>query len=603
MATQQRAAGIPLLDLPAAALRSTFREGYSGAAFRQDVLAGLVVGIVALPLSMALSIAVGAPPQHGLYTAIIGGFVVAALGGSHTAITGPTAAFVVILAPLFARFGLPGLLVAGAFAGLILILLGLFRLGRLIEFVPYPVTMGFTAGIAVVIAILQVKDLLGLRLQASPDHFLERIHAMWAARGSANPAELGLGLATLAVLISFPRITRKVPAPLVALPLAAGAAWFLHREFPGFQVQTVGSRFQSIVDGRVVPGIPSTPPLPVLPWTLPGPSAAPFHLDFNTLQALLPGAFAIAMLGAIESLLCAVVADGMTRSRHDPDAELLALGVGNLLVPLFGGIPATGAIARTATSIRYGARSPVAAMVHAVTVLLGVLALAPLIAHLPMAALAALLLLVAWNMSEARHVVRMFRTAERADVFVLIVCFILTVVFDMVVAVVAGLMLAALLFMRRMATLTKVRLVGGRRAPIPAGATDGVLVYDIEGPLFFGAAHQAMQALLTTSEHTRAVVFDLDQVPHIDSTGLVALESALRTLEQRKVEVVLSGLRSQPRRLLRRAGLRERFPRLAIRPTVAEAIAVAEALLAAGSAPYSPPDEDSGEPGRLARPS
>jgi SulP family sulfate permease len=603
MTTVHQAPAEGLLALPGAALRETLREGYTGAAFRQDVLAGMVVGIVALPLAMALAIAVGAPPQHGIYTAIVGGFVVALLGGSRTAVTGPTAAFVVILAPLFSRFGLPGLLVAGVMAGLILILLGLFRLGRLIEFVPYPVTTGFTAGIAVVIAVLQLKDLFGLQLRSSPDHFLERIHAMWAARGSAHLSDFALGVATLGILIGFPRLTRRVPAPLVALPLAAAAAWLLHRHFPAFQVQTVGSRFQSVIAGRVVPGIPQIPPLPALPWTLPGPGS--FRLDFDTVQALLPGAFGIAMLGAIESLLCAVVADGMTRTRHEPDAELLALGVGNLLVPFFGGIPATGAIARTATSIRYGARSPVAAMTHAVAVLVGVLALAPLIAHLPMAALAALLLLVAWNMSEAKHVVRMFRTAERADVLVLVVCFTLTVVFDMVVAVAAGLMLAALLFMRRMARLTKVRLMGGRHTPLPVEVPEGILVYDIEGPLFFGAAQQAMQALLSVSEKTRVVVFDLDQVPHMDSTGLVALESALKSLEQRKVDVILSALRDQPRLLLRRAGIREHFPRLRIRPGVVEAVAAAEALLAGEAVPYSSSEDSApgGGPGLLGRPS
>jgi SulP family sulfate permease len=326
---------IPLRDLPAAALRAVLREGYGKGDLRADLLAGLVVGVVALPLAMALAIAVGAPPQHGLYTAIVGGFVIALLGGSRTQVSGPTAAFIVILAPIFTRHGMTGLLISGALAGLMLILMGLLRLGRLIEFIPYPVTTGFTAGIATVIATLQVKDLLGLQIAHMPEHFVERVGAMARALGTASGWQLMVGLFTLALLLGFPRYTRRVPAPLVALPLAAGLAAVINHLAPGAPVATIATRFHTEVGGHVVSGIPRLPPLPVLPWAMAG---AP-SLSFEVLRELLPGAFAIAMLAAIESLLSAVVADGMAHTRHDPDAELLAAGVGNLVTPFFGGIP------------------------------------------------------------------------------------------------------------------------------------------------------------------------------------------------------------------------------------------------------------------------
>jgi SulP family sulfate permease len=354
---------LPLSSLPASALRAVFRDGYSRDQFKHDVTSGFLVGVIALPLAMALSIAVGAPPQQGLYTAIIAGFVTPLLGGSRLQVVGPTAAFIVVLAPLQAQHGLGGLLVAGAMAGLILIGIALLRLGRLIEFIPFPVTTGFTAGIAVVIALLQVKDLFGLKLANNPEHFSDRLEAMWAARGSVNPAELVIGLVTLAVLLlprtpakvlKLPEWFAKVPMPLVALPVAALAAVALTWLVPGFHVDTIGTRFHSVLDGLVVKGIPRVPPLPMLPWNAPGPDGAPMVFDLHLVRTLLPSAFTIAMLGAIESLLSAVVADGMARTRHDPDSELLALGVSNVLTPFFGGIPATGAIARTASNFRFG---------------------------------------------------------------------------------------------------------------------------------------------------------------------------------------------------------------------------------------------------------
>lgn len=558
---------VPLKELPAAALRAVLREGYKRADFKADILAGLVVGIVALPLAMALSIAVGVAPQHGLYTAIVAGFLVALLGGSRTQVTGPTAAFIVILAPIGAKFGLAGLLLSGLMGGAILLAMGFFRLGKLIEFIPHPVTTGFTSGIAVVIATLQVKDLFGLSLPGSPAHYLEQVAAMWRARDTGSVWEFAIGAMTLGILVYLPRWTKRIPPPLVALPAAAAAAWLLARFVPGADPATIDSRFQ---------GIPQLPPLPLLPWHQAGPGGQPFHASLAALQSLMNGAFAVAMLGAIESLLSAVVADGMARTRHDPDAELLALGVGNLVAPFFGGIPATGAIARTATNIRSGGRSPVAAMAHAFTVLAAVLVLAPLIGYLPMASLAALLLLVAWNMSEARHFAHMLKVAPRGDVAVLMTCFGLTVFFDMVIAVSVGILLAALMFMRRMADLSEGRITEGEHPTLPRALPEKVAVYDVSGPLFFGAAQKAMAALGAISDRSRAIILRMDQVPMMDATGLVALESALEELELNNCLAIVTGLRPQPRMLFRKAQFKEVPGRLLICRNVEEAIQAAE---------------------------
>jgi SulP family sulfate permease len=567
---------IPLRQLPAAALRAALREGYSAANLRADVMAGLVVGVVALPLSMALAIAVGVPPQHGLYTAIVAGGLIALLGGSRMQVSGPTAAFIVILAPIYTRFGLAGLLLSGLLAGLMLIALALLRAGKLIQFIPNPVTTGFTAGIAVVIATLQLKDLLGLRLPSAPEHYLDRVAAMWAVRGSTSPWELAIGATTFALLRLLPRLTTRVPAPIVVLPavtlLAAALAWLV----PGAGVATIASRFQSVVDGVLVTGIPPLAPLPVLPWLMPGPGGVPLELSFDTLRALLPGAFAVAMLGAIESLLSAVVADGMARTRHDPDAELLAQGIGNVVGPFFGAIPATGAIARTAINVRSGARSPIAALVHAATVLVAVLALAPLLGWLPMAGLAALLLQVAWNMSEAKHFAHIVRVAPRSDVATLLTCFGLTVLFDMVIGVSVGMVLASLLFMNRMAGVMETRLSEGSHPAALGRLPLGVVVYDISGALFFGAAQKAMGMIREISDGTRAVVMRMDEVHAIDATGLVALESAVAALERQGCRAILCGLRIQPRALLVRAGLGQR-PGVALCDDLGEALELATA--------------------------
>lgn len=548
---------VPARVLPGAALRATFREGYNARDLRADILAGLVIGIIALPLSMALAIAVGVAPQYGLYTAIIAGIAAAVLGGSRTQVTGPTASFV-ILAPIFAKFGLAGLLIAGFLGGTILVVLGLMRMGRFIEFIPHPVTTGFTAGIALVIAAMQVKDFFGLTIDGNPEHLPERVLAMWDARGTALGAEAAVGAFTLGLLLFLPRITRKVPAPLIALPLAGVAAAVASSCIPDFHVATVASRFQTVVGGELIHGIPQLPPLPLLPWNLGGPDGAPFELSFATVRALLSGAFAIAMLGAIESLLSAVVADGMARTRHDPDVELVGQGCANMLVPFFGGIPATGALARTGTNIRYGARSPISSVVHSLTILGAMLILAPLLGHLPMAALAAMLLIVARNMFDARHFVNILRVAPRSDVTVMLVCFGLTVVFDMMIGVSVGLMLASFLFMSRMASVTKTELVGASHPDLQAPIPPGVLVYEISGPLFFGAAERAMARLRLGGEDARVVVLLLEGVHAMDATGLVALESTMQPLLKDKGTVILTGVCEQPLSVLRKAGFLDR---------------------------------------------
>jgi SulP family sulfate permease len=445
-------------------------------------------------------------------------------------------------------------------------------MGRLIEFVPYPVTTGFTAGIAVVIGTLQIKDLLGLRTGALPDHYLERLWALLRALPTVHLPDLVIGVLTLALLLLWPRLTRRVPAPLVALAVAGAAAYALGRVVPGFDVATIASRFG---------GVPRRPPVPVWIWDLPGPGGQPLALSVDLVRTLMPSAFAIAMLGAIESLLSAVVADGMTGQKHDPDAELMAQGIGNLVTPFLGGIAATGAIARTATSVRSGARSPVAAVVHALFVLGVVLLLAPLLGHLPMASLAALLLLVAWNMSESEHVLHLVRVSPRGDVAVLLTCLGLTVVFDMVISVTVGIVLAALLFMKRMAEVSGVTLMGEGHPDLDEPLPRGVVLYEVAGPLFFGAAQKALSTLQAVeAREVRVVVLDLEHVPAIDATGIVGLESLVKRLNASGVKVILVGIEGQPLRALAKAGWRNRKGRLRIFRSFARGIAVARRTVA-----------------------
>jgi SulP family sulfate permease len=574
-------------DLLAYGLRARLREGYSIKDFRADLLAALVVGVVALPLSMALAIAVDVPPQHGLYTAIIGGFICALLGGTRFQVTGPTAAFVVILVPIVHRFGLSGLLVAGMMAGMILIAMGLARLGKLMEFVPHPVTSGFTMGIAVVIGVLQLRDALGVTLPRTEGTF-EYLAALWHARGHINPYDTGIAVVTVALLLGLPRVLKRVPAPLVALTIVSLVVVICQRWWPDFHASTIGNldKFTIKIGNETIHGIPPLPPIPMLPWH----GGEGIALDYHTIRELLPSAFAIAMLGAIESLMAAVVADGMSGSRHDPNAELIALGIGNIVCPFFGGIAATGALARTATNIRAGARSPFAAAMHAIFVLACTIVLAPLVAYLPMAALAGLLIIVARNMSEARHFARLLRIAPRNDVLVMVTCFALTVVFDMVIAVAVGVVLAALLFMRRMAVTTTVELETAQELGLGIDLPPGIRLYQVAGPMFFGAAKSAMEAIATVgsgSDHT--FVLNMQHVPTIDVTALVALESALDRLYRSRIKVIFAGLTPEVAELLDRAGIKRQPGRLAYAPDVETAISMAIVHGARVPSPAQPP--------------
>ncbi len=550
-----------LRNLPgiATGLRSALKEGYGIADLRKDVMAGLTIGTVAVPLSMALAIATGVPPQHGLYTAIVAGAIIALTGGARFNVSGPTAAFVVILFPIVQQFGLGGLLIASMMAGLILVVLGITRMGALIQFVPYPVVLGFTAGIGVVIAVLQVPDFLGLDTGKLGEHFVENVATIIAALPTVNPLELGVGVFALVVMLLWPRFRIPVPAPLAGLVVGAIAAYGINSLMGGAgadnAVETIASRFTWEVGGETGTGIPPVPPTFMAPWLLPGPDGEPLELSFGLFSALLGPAFAIAILGAIESLLCAVVADGLTKTKHDPNAELIGQGLGNLVAPLFGGITATAAIARTATNIRSGARSPISAVIHSLVVLLAVVALAGLLGLVPMAALAALLFIIAWNMSEARHFMHTLRSAPPGDVTILVTCFGLTVIFDMVLAVAVGVGLAAALFIRRMSLLTEANLLEAHHHPTNIEFPPEVAIYDINGPLFFGAAEKALNSLHLVDPKIRTVILDMHDVPSMDGTAIVALESMISEMARDGVRLILVGL--QPRIIvkLRRAGI------------------------------------------------
>lgn len=563
----------------ATGLRSALKEGYGLSDLRKDVMAGLTIGTVAVPLSMALAIATGVPPQHGLYTAIVAGIIIALTGGSRFNVSGPTAAFVVILFPIVQQYGLGGLLLATMMAGCILVVLGIARMGRIIQFVPYPVVLGFTAGIAVVIAVLQIPDFLGLDTGQLSEHFTENIAVIVTSLATVNPLELSMGAFTLCVMLLWPRLRMPVPAPLVGLIVGAVAAYginqWLSGQGTGETVETIASRFVWEVNGRTGSGIPPVPPSLMAPWLLPGPDGEPLILSFELFRALLGPAFAIAMLGAIESLLCAVVADGLTRTKHDPNAELIGQGLGNIAAPLFGGITATAAIARTATNVRSGARSPIAAVIHALVVLLSVTALAGLLGLVPMATLAALLFIVAWNMSEARHFLHTLRSAPSGDVIILLTCFGLTVLFDMVLAVAVGVGLAAALFIRRMSLLTQTEQVDVDNHLTINELPPQVVVYSINGPLFFGAAEKALASLHLVDPKINTVIVDMYDVPSIDGTAIVALQSLIKEMQREGVGLILVGLRTRIIVKLRRAGIRKTARSLTHCRNLEQAIAVA----------------------------
>ena len=505
----------------------------------RNVVAGVVVGVVALPLAMAFAIASGAKPEQGIYTAIVAGAAVSVFGGSRVQIAGPTGAFVVILSSITAQHGIDGLQIATLLAGAILLLLGIARLGAIIKFIPDPVITGFTAGIAVIIWTGQWKDFFGLPA-VSGQHFHEKVWNLLQVFPQLHVATTALALLALIVVVVTPRLplVKRVPGPMMGLVVVTVIQATM--SFPG--IATIGTAF-----GGIPSGLPSL--------QLPEVTAA------RVIELIGP-AFAIAMLGAIESLLSAVVADGMAGTRHDSNQELIGQGVANVVAPLFGGFAATGAIARTATNVRNGGTSPLAGIVHVLTLVLIVLFLAPWAEHVPLAALAAILFVVAWNMSEARHFVRMARRAPPADVVILLVTFGLTVFVDLVVAVNIGVILATMHFLRRMASSVEVQEqtaqqlqeeYGHRGLEVPPG----VLVYRVEGPFFFGAVENFERALASTHTDPEVVILRLRWVPFIDITGLQTLEEVVLDLQRRKVRVMLTGANERVAGKLEKAGVLE----------------------------------------------
>jgi SulP family sulfate permease len=508
-----------------------------------NLLAGTIVGVVAIPLAMAFAIASGARPEQGLYTGIIAGLCTALFGGTRVQISGPTGAFIAVLAVVTAQHGIAGLQIATLMAGIILLAMGVARLGTVIRYIPDPVVVGFTSGIGVIIFVGQWKDFLGLHPAAAGLHFHQRLLALLAALPGLHVATALLGALALAIVIAGTRYLRRVPAPLVAMAVPTLLQWYF--EFPG--VATIGSAFGAI---------PRSLPLPSLPALAVG----------NVLELIGP-AFTIALLGAIESLLSATVADGMANTEHDPNQELIGQGIANIAAPLMGGFAATGAIARTATNIRNGGTSPVAGIVHSLLLVLVILVLAPVAAHIPLTALAAILFYVAWNMSDAHRFIHMARTAPRPDLGVLVLTFVLTVLTDLVVAVNVGVVLASLLFMRRMAQTVSVDIEHGSTVVLgesagPASALPAlpalprdVVVYRIDGPFFFGAAENLERTLRRSQSRVRIVVLRMDRVPFVDSTGLAALDEIVGDFRRSGTRVVFCELRANVRAKLARAGV------------------------------------------------
>jgi len=559
------------------ALRNSLETKPSYSEIQANILAGLTVGVIALPLSMALAIASGVPPQHGLYTAIIAGIFIALTGGSKVNISGPTAAFVVVLLPIVQEFGLGGLLLSGFMAGMILVLMGIGKLGKLIEIVPYPVTVGFTAGIGVVIATFQIKDFLGLNIATLDGHYLDKFVVILQALPTFSWQESLISSLTLATLLLWPRIHSKIPGHLVALFIGSITAWLLSHFVHDFSVATIGSRFHYEVNGITGNGIPPFLPGFEWPWNLPGSDGKPIGLSFDLIRLLLPAAITIAILGSIESLLCAVVADGMSGKRHNPNDELIGQGIGNMISPLFGGIPATAAIARTAANIKTGGSIPLASVIHSLFILVSILALSQLLSYIPMASMAALLLVVAWNMSEARHFIRTVKIAPRDDILVLMLCFLLTILFDMTVAVAVGMGLAAMLFVRRSISLADMSQIEHDHNDY--NVPDNVAVYDINGPLFFGTAQKALKTISSVTPDVRVVILDMSEVTMLDVSAIIAMESIANDLSSKNIGLIINSL--QPRMVLklRRAGIRIKHGEVEFSRSLSDSFLMARKML------------------------
>lgn len=519
----------------------TTLKNYTRQQFISDVTAGVIVAIIALPLSIALAIASGVSPEKGLHTAIIAGFLISFFGGSRVQIGGPTGAFMVIVYGIVTKYGLDGLIMATMMAGFMMVLMGLFKMGSVIKFIPYPITTGFTSGIAVIIFSAQIKDFLGLQIETLPAEFLEKWIAYAKAIGTVHMPTVLIGLLALAIIIFTPKDKIKVPGSLIALIVTT-----LIVQFAGLDVATIGSKFGELS---------SALPMPKLP-----------NFSIDKMLLLIGPAFTIALLGSIESLLSAVVADGMIGGKHRSNTELIAQGIANIASGLFGGIPATGAIARTAANIKNGGRTPVAGMVHAVTLLLIMVIFMPLAQMIPLASLAAILIVVAYNMSEWREFIALLKS-PKSDVMVLLITFLVTVFIDLVKAIEIGLVLAALLFMKRMADVTEVNELTRDAAEDDDSFTpnfdislfdrlpDHIQVYEINGPMFFGAADKFIEVINEVDGKTQTMILRLRNVPAMDATAIHALKRFMKVCDKHKIKIILSGLKEQPYAVLEKAGV------------------------------------------------
>lgn len=544
------------------ALRETWRQGYDLRDCMADVLAGLTVCMIAIPMTMAIAIACGVAPEHGLYGAIIAGPLIAILGGARLSITGPVAELAVLILPVVSQYGFMGLMIATWMTGLILLVMGLGKLGRVIEFIPYPVTTGFIAGTGIVISALQLKDFFGITLAegSQPHYFLERISALVSAFPTLQLGDTLIGLLTLLFLVFWPRLKWAIPGHLVAMILSAFLAFVLKYYYPELSIATIGSRYV----GGIPQGFPSFTPL----W---------HFFDLHVIRELFVHACAIAMLCAIKALLCAVVLDGMSGTKHNPNGELIAHGIGNLVLPFFGGLTSTSALARSVANWRVGACSPLSAIVHGLSMLLVVILLAKLFAYLPIAGLSALLLVAAWNIIDFQHCMKIIRIGTRSDLAVLLICFGLTVLVDMVIAVGVGMVLAAFLFMKQMANISDGRwLLEAHEWEVEQSLPEGVMVYEISGPLFFGAAEKAMSTLRENSVGLQVVILHMKGVPTMDVSGLVALKSALELLYKKSILVILANVQEQPFTLMKRADLHLEPGKIAICDNLSDSIALAK---------------------------
>ena len=548
----------------------TSLKNYNRTDFTADLMAGLIVGIVALPLAIAFGIASGVSPEKGIVTAIIAGFLISLLGGSRVQIGGPTGAFIVIVYGIIQQYGETGLIVATILAGAFLVLLGLCKLGTIIKFIPYPIVVGFTSGIAVTIFTTQIRDLFGLRMEEVPADFIGKCAAYFHDFPTLDPWSTAVGIASIAIIFLTPRLTRRIPGSLVAIVVMTLIVWLL-RQYAGItSVETIGDRFS----------IQATLPDAEIP-----------EMSWETIRGLLPAALTIAVLGAIESLLSATVADGVTGDRHDSNQELLAQGIANMVTPLFGGIPATGAIARTMTNINNGGRTPIAGIVHAVVLLLILILLMPLAGYIPMACLAGVLVVVSYNMSEWRSF-RALMKNPKTDVAVLLITFLLTVFFDLTIAIEVGVVIACLFFMKRIAETTRISVI--RDEIDPAADTDlttvdeprlslpkGVEVYEIDGPFFFGIANKFEETMAELGDRPAVRIIRMRRVPLIDSTGIHNLTNLCRMSQRENIRIILSGVNGQVREALRKAGFYELIGEKYICSHIDEAVAQANEYMIA----------------------